>query len=365
MERVKTTERISQLDALRAFAITIVLIHHYRDTRFFLSGFGATLFFVLSGFFATKSLLKLKSGIITGRTQTMPALKVFYFKRWMRLWPLYYLLLALTLFLNVENARSTFLWNAAFLSNFNVLISGNWSGRFSPLWALSVLEQFYLVWPAFIFACPKKFLLPLILAVVAVAPLYRFGCYLTHAPPIYWCVMPFASFDQLGCGALLALCVENAVSKSTATVILGIAGKFFVPLFCLLLLCKYLNVDPPFCAIYIGTVASISFLWLTGKAANGIAGPVGHLMYNPFLCHLGMLSYSIFLLHDFTELMVPKTWFFRPILESNYKAIILMPLTVLVAHFAWRFIEAPILSLRKKIMPPTAVALDLPVLIAD
>jgi len=365
MKSIKSTERISQLDALRAFAIAIVLIHHYRDTRFFLSGFGATLFFVLSGFFATKTLLKLKNGIITGQTQTVPALKLFYFKRWMRLWPLYYLLLALTLFLDVENARSSFIWNAAFLSNFNVLVSGNWSGRFSPLWALSVLEQFYLFWPAFIFACPKKNLLLSILAVVAVAPFYRFGCYLTQAPPIYWCVMPLASFDQLGCGALLALCVENAVSKSTATAILGIAGKLFVPLFCLLLFCKYLNIDPPFCAIYIGTVASFSFLWLISKAANGITGPVGIMMNNPFICHLGNMSYSTFLLHDFTELLVPKTRFFCSILESNFKAVILIPLTVLLAHLVWRFIEAPMLSLREKIIPPPTAALDLHTLTAD
>jgi peptidoglycan/LPS O-acetylase OafA/YrhL len=368
MEGAKSIHRISQLDALRAFAIGIVLIHHYRDTRFFLSGFGATLFFVLSGFFATKTLLKLKAGMETGRTKAGPALKVFYFKRWMRLWPLYYLVLALTLFLNVENARSSFLWNAAFLSNLNVLISGNWSGRFSPLWSLSVLEQFYLVWPAFILACPKKYLLPSILAVVAVAPLYRLGCYLTDASPLYWCVMPFTTFDQLGCGALLALCVENVVSQRTAGVILGISGKLFAPLFLLLLACKCCNFEPPFCAIYIGTIASVAFLWLAGKAASGIPGRAGRLMENRLLCHVGTLSYSIFLLHNFTELLVPKTAFLRPIMESNFKPVILIPLTVLLAHLAWRFIEAPMLSLRKKIIPAPAIpvaALSLPAMTTD
>ena len=81
MNIAESSKRISQLDSLRAFAIGIVLIHHYRDTRFFLSGFGATLFFVLSGFFATRTLLKLRQGVETGRTQTGQALKLFYFKR--------------------------------------------------------------------------------------------------------------------------------------------------------------------------------------------------------------------------------------------------------------------------------------------
>ena len=352
---VKPSERILQLDALRAFAIGIVLIHHFRDTRFFLSGFGATLFFVLSGFFATRTLLKLKKGIEMGRVQADHALKVFYFKRWMRLWPLYYLVLALTLLLNVENARASFLWNATFTSNIQVLVSGNWNGRFSPLWSLSVLEQFYLFWPAFVLGCPKKLLLPSVLGVVAMAPLYRVGCYLAHAPSLYWCVMPFASFDQLGCGALLALCVENAVSKTTSNFILQIAGKLFAPLFLLVLFCKGCDVNLPFGSIYIGTIASVAFLWLTHKVANGVGGLAGQLMKNPLVCHVGKLSYSIFLLHDFTELLIPKTAFMRPILESGHKALLLIPLTILIAHFAWKWIEVPMLVFRKKIIPPSAV----------
>ena len=351
----KPSGRILQLDALRAGAIGIVLIHHYESIRFFLSGFGATLFFVLSGFFATKTLLKLKKGVETGRSHTGQALKVFYLNRWLRLWPLYYLVLALTWLLNVPSARATFLWNAAFLSNIQVLVSGGWSGRFSPLWSLSVLEQFYLFWPAFVFACPKRFLLPSTLALVAMAPLYRLGCYVSAAPSLYWCVMPVASFDQLGCGALLALCVEGVVAKATAAAVLRVAGKVFVPLFLLLLLCKCCNINPPFSAIYISTVASVAFLWLASKAAGGIGGPMGLVMKNPLVCHVGKLSYSIFLLHDFTELLVPKTAFLRPILESDFRAVILIPLTILLAHFAWQWIEAPMLSFRKKHLPAPAV----------
>ena len=82
---------------------------------------------------------------------------------------------------------------------------------------------------------------------------------------------------------------------------------------------------------------------------------MGLVMKNPLVCHVGKLSYSIFLLHDFTELLVPKTAFLRPILESDFRAVILIPLTILLAHFAWQWIEAPMLSFRKKHLPAPAV----------
>ena len=324
------------------------MIHHYRDTRFFLSGFGATLFFVLSGFFVTKSLLRFKSEIAGGKTHTGGALWTFYLHRWLRLWPLYYLVLALTLILNVENARSSFLWNAAFLSNLHVLISGTWSGRFSPLWSLSVLEQFYLVWPTLILCCPRRHLLALIMMTVAIGPLYRFLCFIFDASPLYWCVAPFASFDQLGCGALLALCTKDMVGKAGQARIYWTASRICVPLFVLLLIGKIFDFNPSGSSIYISTIASFAFIQLIHRTMTGYSGWLKVIFENRFLSHVGTMSYSIFLLHNFTELLVPKTGIFRAILASNYKALLLIPLTILLAQVAWSIIEKPILTFRRR-----------------
>lgn len=340
--------RFAQLDTLRAFAVLVVMMHHYLDTRFFLSGFGATLFFVLSGYFVTKTLLRLKGEIATGKTNTGPALKTFYIQRWLRLWPLYYLVLALTLFLNVENARSSFLWNATFLSNAHVLLSGEWTGRFSPLWSLSVLEQFYLVWPAMILCCPRRHLLPLTLVTIAIGPVYRLLCLLFNTSPIGWCVVPFASFDLLGCGALLALCTRNVLGKAAQDRILWVAGRICMPAFLLLLAGKFIYINAPGSAVYIGTVASLAFMWLIHRTSMGFVGWGKVILENPLLSHMGRMSYSIFLLHNFTELLIPKIGILRPLLASNFKAVLLIPLTVLLAHVCWRLIETPILSFRRK-----------------
>jgi len=49
---VASRGRFQQLDALRAVAIAVVMLHHYINPPILLSGFGVTFLFVLSGYFA-------------------------------------------------------------------------------------------------------------------------------------------------------------------------------------------------------------------------------------------------------------------------------------------------------------------------
>ena len=324
------------------------MIHHFSDQPFFLSGFGATLFLVLSGYFATKTLIRLRNEMDSGRTEASLALKSFYIQRCLRLFPLYYLVLLLALIFRVEYARSTFLWNAAFLSNFRILLTGEWNGRFSPLWSLSLLEQFYLAWPALILFCPKRRLLPITILTILIAPAYRLVCLGMDFGPIYWSVAPLSSLDQLGSGALLAICGSDLVAGPIRERIMGFAGKICFPVFTALLICKAWHFNPPGCAVYINFVASLAFIWLVKKAETGFEGKMRILMENPALGYIGRISYSIFLLHTFSELLVPRIGILQPLMHSNFRAIILIPVTILLAHFSYWLIETPIQSFRKR-----------------
>ena len=95
-----TTSYFFQFNALRFLAALLVLVGHAESLRasagglsfhkldFFNNGQHAvTFFFVLSGFLITFLLLKERN-----KTQTVQV-KSFYWKRVVRIWPLYFLLL--------------------------------------------------------------------------------------------------------------------------------------------------------------------------------------------------------------------------------------------------------------------------------
>ncbi len=165
------------LDGLRFFAAFIVLLHHaqyFKDINSFpLSSvfapflkeggkMGVNLFFVLSGFLISYLLFseKQKTGTI--------ALKKFYIRRILRIWPLYLayglaLILAAPMFFKLLGIQTDFIGSREIITNiiFLVFFAVNIQltfftynkGIVEILWSVCVEEQFYLVWPLLV----KKF----------------------------------------------------------------------------------------------------------------------------------------------------------------------------------------------------------------
>src|ERR1700683_5153439 len=86
------SSRIPQLDAVRGFAVLLVLVHNtdiYPSLHLGLIAangwMGVDLFFVLSGFLIT--------GILVDTKQSEGYFKNFYVRRCLRIWPLYYSLI--------------------------------------------------------------------------------------------------------------------------------------------------------------------------------------------------------------------------------------------------------------------------------
>ena len=83
------------MDGLRFVAVFLVLIEHFAQiigTKIHASFFGVDLFFVISGFLITESLFVAQQGSLKQK------LIVFYKKRFLWIFPIYYLLLILALF---------------------------------------------------------------------------------------------------------------------------------------------------------------------------------------------------------------------------------------------------------------------------
>src|SRR6266700_4466447 len=108
-----------QLDALRAIAVAAVAWYHWMPLRNYgipLGPLGVQLFFVLSGFLITGILLdsRIRS---PDNSATWFALRQFYFRRFLRIFPLFYLDLILLIILDIRPTRETWIWHATYTSN--------------------------------------------------------------------------------------------------------------------------------------------------------------------------------------------------------------------------------------------------------
>lgn len=148
------SERLYGLDHLRALAILLVLLYHYRafkhpgwiDSIGRFGWTGVDLFFVLSGFLISGQLFKdiEKNGSIS--------LRRFYVKRFFRIIPAYFFTLFLYFtfpFFREREALSP-LWKfVTFTQNYGLDVISR--GTFSHAWSLCIEEQFYLILPLFLF----------------------------------------------------------------------------------------------------------------------------------------------------------------------------------------------------------------------
>lgn len=184
------------LDAIRFIAALMVFLTHRMDRLFVLSNskcvflgrlwdliscgyLGVDMFFILSGFLITYILLEEKK--LTNHIN----IKNFYFRRILRIWPLYFLILLISFaiiplaFHLTEIIKTTpyrLPYYIAFLSNFDMLHQdrfplGEGNGAVVLMqiltWSVSVEEQFYLVWPIlFILVKPRYYIYIFVFAII-------------------------------------------------------------------------------------------------------------------------------------------------------------------------------------------------------
>ncbi len=104
---------MKQLDGLRAFAVLGVLWTHYVPQERWLLGmnlgeFGVRLFFVLSGFLITSLLMDARGRILREEQTLFAALRQFYLRRFLRIFPLFYATLGVAFVLAIPSARPSY-----------------------------------------------------------------------------------------------------------------------------------------------------------------------------------------------------------------------------------------------------------------
>ncbi len=244
-----------EIDGLRGVAILIVVFVHFYVQQFdaafksispdffsfCLSGAaGVDLFFVISGF--------LIGGILLRNVKSVSSVKAFYIRRIWRIWPLYFVLLALV-FLSCPDQigvdyRVSWISYSCFAQNVSVSLGQMPSHLLGPLWSLAVEEHFYLAAPILALYCSRSTIFRIALAMVMISPICRYVLLGSSNRFGYEAAyhFTFCRLDGIGCGIagaviwsspnLQAVLIKNRSWLVFATWLLGaIAAAISVPSF--------------------------------------------------------------------------------------------------------------------------------------
>jgi peptidoglycan/LPS O-acetylase OafA/YrhL len=164
-------KQLPGLDGLRALSVAVVVLFHQYVFEF--GWIGVQVFFVISGYLISRLLNR-------ARDQELgPYLRGFYGRRALRIFPLYYTVLAALAVIAFSSQREPTLrqslpYAATYTYNFWYATGASgYSYLITHFWTLCVEEQFYLVWPFVIYFCPERHLRRLFLGLVALGPVVR------------------------------------------------------------------------------------------------------------------------------------------------------------------------------------------------
>jgi peptidoglycan/LPS O-acetylase OafA/YrhL len=345
-----------QIDGLRCFAVLgVMLCHfiHFENVYFSRLPFGqgVNLFFVISGFLITKILLIKKEHIEQKETSLKEVIKSFFYRRSLRIFPIYYLLILFLLNINFQNTSEVWSWLVTYTTNFYISNDQNpYIGSFNHLWSLAVEEPFYLIWPFIMLFSPKKYIEKVIILVILSSLLFKafYFVFLGYSTAIN--ALTISCADSLGLGALIAywsLYKEYIVSK---------INEFEQAIFLSCIVFGYFIIYPrdyDFMVVVFNNFlySIIAFFIVTKASQMKFSGVTKLILENKMVIHIGKISYGIYLFHlfmpDFYNQMIE---FFPEYLsaESNLKLPFLFVSSLFFAQCSWFLIEKPLMAFKYK-----------------
>lgn len=268
----------------------MLLENFQRSSRLIYAGYlGVDIFFALSGFLITRILLREKS---EGRL----SFKRFYWKRTVRIFPLYYLVI---LFVGVIISWENLGWSAAYLSNYYFAIDSA-PNALRHTWSLCVEEHFYLIWP-------------LIISSLSLVNAKRVIMYIVPVLAIGSAVVALLTSDfgpalvnkashirvlTISLGSLLAF-FENHIYMLSRNVINYLSTILVILL--VALIATHMIDDVNLIALYrfiLSAGASVSLLiWVIVMQHRSQEGFIVTLLCNPVFEFIGKISYGLYLFH--------------------------------------------------------------------
>lgn len=300
-------------DGLRFFLLLGVLEYHYLlykiDIRYFWwTTYALCCFFALSGFLITGLLLRVEARPLG------QALRDFYLRRGLRVFPAYYaVLLVACAFLPVAYVG----WQLVYLFNvkyfllsldyrsveFGALQSG-WQTNGIHLWSMGVEEQFYLLYPPLLLLCPRRWRTLALSLGIAGCVAVRLWLSAREPQSFYGAILPVPG-EYLLWGCLLAWLDHQGLTawaRSPATLYGPLLG-FTALVLSEPQLERYLKAQmhpPPVRQTFYAIVLAVFVLALRHHPQAALSRFLGLKLFTS----LGKISYGAYLVHLFLNPVV-------------------------------------------------------------
>ena len=295
-------KKLPSLDGVRAVAVLLVIFHHL-NVPYSPDGRGVLTFFVLSGFLITWMMLNEseKTGDVSIRN--------FYLRRILRIFPGFYVFLVLAFaaqWLTEGGMSGTtlgdYLGAFSYTSNYRFALMPHMNHACWHTWALSMEEQFYLLWPCLFVAFQKDLrkLSHLLIAAIVLVDVYRIVLFFKFQVNENWLERSFdCRVDHILVGCLLAVLIKRGVLLRFWNFL---AARTWISLVSLALMVASIAmdfrfqlpykfafgfvVDPLLTAIFLVQVIAMGSTWLWGWLNWRVVRYLGQVSYGMFLYHM-------------------------------------------------------------------------------
>lgn len=334
---MKSTGYRPDIDGLRALAVFCVIFFHL-DFSAFPGGFiGVDVFFVISGFLITRLIY---ADALQGRF----SLREFYLRRVRRILPALYFTYAITLFFSLllltpvhfKEYAKELVSSLAFISNMHFWKQAGYFDTQSitkPLlhtWSLSVEEQFYLLWPLALCALLRRkglVAVQALLLCVAAASLVLNQVFAGHKMVLFY-LIPFRLYEFC-IGAAMVWLVAKQPAK----------GWVHEPLLLLgLAMIAYAALSYSKDMAFPGAHALVPCLGAALVIYSGHARRAGLLLRNRLCVGIGLISYSLYLIH-WPAIVFYKYYRFEDITLAESWLLVVFSLAAAAAMYRW--VEQP------------------------
>lgn len=345
---------LPSLDGMRAISIVLVLVAHGtwaagRQDLFgaYLGRLGVSVFFVISGLLITWLMIRERDA-----TNAF-SLRNFYIRRFLRILPVYWLLIFVVIFLKHAHVISIpwldIVRAVTFTHNYPASLAHPYfyAWWLDHTWSLSVEEQFYLLWPTLFALLPSRFAPGLTVILTFSGPILRILIYfLFHSLR----GLDYNGFeyhvDHLMAGCASAFLIESSVwrgrvLKMPVCLTLVATSSFLLVLNPILIshLSGHSFTSTAFNLI-VPTIEAVAIALTLLVVVAGKQGLVFRTLNCRALVHLGKLSYSLYIWQQLFLLHRAAT---------NIFSLLWRLLAIyLVAFCSFNFFERPFLKLRGK-----------------